>query len=136
MAAINKGSAKKSVKPSMAATRNSFSYATAFLKKDENALDKLIRKFEKPYNQTESDDDIDLLDELSMDDQIEEEIFFRAVRDSKRPSDERAHYLLDENEFEELDAGGIIAELQATSPDDPRFDARVTELSEYINRGI
>ena len=133
MTAINRSSAKKSVKPSMVATRNSFAYAAEFLKKDENTLDSLFSKFEQPQEENNSDD---FLDELSADDQVEEEIFFRAARKAKRGSDELAHYLLDEDEFENVNAGGLIADLQATSPDDPQFDARVVELSEYINRGI
>ena len=120
----------------MVATRNSFAYAAEFLKKDENTLDTLFSKFEQPQEQSDNDEDMEFLDELSADDQVEEEIFFRAARGAKRGSDELAHYMLDENEFDDVSAGGLIADLQATSPDDPQFDARVGELSEYINRGI
>ena len=136
MTAINRSSAKKSVRPSMVATRNSFAYAAEFLKKDENTLDTLFSKFEQPQEQSDNDEDMEFLDELSADDQVEEEIFFRAARGAKPGSDELAHYMLDENEFDDVSAGGLIADLQATSPDDPQFDARVGELSEYINRGI
>lgn len=136
MTAINRSSAKKSVRTSMVATRNSFAYAAEFLKKDENTLDTLFSKFEQPQEQSDNDEEMEFLDELSADDQVEEEIFFRAARGAKRGSDELAHYMLDENEFDDVSAGGLIADLQSTSPDDPQFDARVGELSEYINRGI
>lgn len=136
MALINRNIAKKTVRPSMVATRNSFAYSAEFLKKDESTLDRLFSKLENLQEHDDADDDIALLDELSDNEQVEEEIFFRAARHAKREGEEVTHYLLDENEFDGVNEGGLIADLQATSPDDPQFGARVGELSEYVNRGV
>jgi hypothetical protein len=62
---------------------------------------------------------------------IEEEIFYPAARRAKVDSD-----LLDEAEIEHGSAKQLIAEIGAARAADPRYDARVKVLGEYIRHHV
>jgi hemerythrin superfamily protein len=61
----------------------------------------------------------------------EEEIFYPAARDAIEETD-----LLDEAEVEHASAKDLIAQIQASSPDDEQFDAKVKVLGEYVNHHV
>jgi hemerythrin superfamily protein len=63
--------------------------------------------------------------------QIEEEIFYPAAREAIDDDD-----LLDEAEVEHTSAKQLIAEIQAMTPADRLFDAKVIVLGEYINHHV
>ncbi len=69
--------------------------------------------------------------ELSVHAQIEEEIFYPALR---QLLDEEV--LLDEAEVEHASTRELIAQLREMEVDDDLFDAKVTVLGEYINHHI
>lgn len=63
--------------------------------------------------------------------QIEEEIFYPAVREAIDDDD-----LLDEAEVEHASAKQLIAEIQAMDVSERLFDAKVTVLGEYIDHHV
>lgn len=69
--------------------------------------------------------------ELTVHTQIEEEIFYPAVRQAIKESD-----LLDEAEVEHASAKDLIAQLQEATEVDDMFDAKVKVLGEYIDHHV
>ena len=70
--------------------------------------------------------------ELTVHAQIEEEIFYPAVRDAIEDQD-----LMDEAEVEHAGAKDLIAQLEADADTEQElYDAKVTVLGEYINHHV
>lgn len=69
--------------------------------------------------------------ELTMHTQIEEEIFYPALRGAVKDTD-----MLDEATVEHQSAKELIAQLQEASEADDMFDAKVKVLGEYVNHHI
>jgi iron-sulfur cluster repair protein YtfE (RIC family) len=69
--------------------------------------------------------------ELTVHTQIEEEIFYPAVREAIKDTD-----LLDEAEVEHASAKDLIAQLQEATEVDEKFDAKVKVLGEYIDHHV
>jgi hemerythrin superfamily protein len=69
--------------------------------------------------------------ELTVHAQIEEEIFYPAVRQAIKDTD-----LLDEAEVEHASAKELIAQIQDATDADDKFDAKVTVLGEYVDHHI
>lgn len=63
--------------------------------------------------------------------QIEEEIYYPAAREAIDDDD-----LLDEAEVEHASAKQLIAEIEAMTPGDRLYDAKVTVLGEYIEHHV
>lgn len=63
--------------------------------------------------------------------QIEEEIFYPAVRSAIKDTD-----LLDEAEVEHQSAKDLIAQIQSASVADDKFNAKVKVLGEYIDHHV
>ena len=61
----------------------------------------------------------------------EEEIFYPAARDAIDDED-----LLDEAEVEHGSAKELIAQIEAGSPSDPLYDAKVKVLGEYVQHHV
>lgn len=68
---------------------------------------------------------------LTVHTQIEEEIFYPAIREAIDDDD-----LLDEAEVEHASAKQLIAEIRAMKPDERLFEAKVTVLGEYITHHV
>ncbi|MFM9927759.1 hemerythrin domain-containing protein [Variovorax sp. H27-G14] len=69
--------------------------------------------------------------ELTIHTQIEEEIFYPAVREAIKDTD-----LLDEANVEHASAKDLIAQLQDATEVDDMFDAKVKVLGEYIDHHV
>jgi len=69
--------------------------------------------------------------ELTVHAQIEEEIFYPALREAIKDTD-----LLDEAEVEHASAKVLIAQIQDATDVDDMFDAKVTVLGEYIDHHV
>jgi hemerythrin superfamily protein len=69
--------------------------------------------------------------ELTVHAQIEEEIFYPALREAIKDTD-----LLDEAEVEHQTAKDLIAQIQAAGDPDDMFDAKVKVLGEYIDHHV
>jgi hemerythrin superfamily protein len=106
--------------------------AIALLRADHAKVSDLFGQFEKARS---ADKKARLAEqicaELKVHAQIEEEIFYPAAREVLR--DEA---LLDEATVEHASAKDLIAQIEAASPGDDLFDARVTVLAEYIKHHV
>jgi hemerythrin superfamily protein len=69
--------------------------------------------------------------ELTVHTQIEEEIFYPALREALKETD-----LLDEAEVEHASAKDLIAQIQDAAEIDDMFDAKVKVLGEYIDHHV
>ncbi|KQP22960.1 hemerythrin domain-containing protein [Pseudorhodoferax sp. Leaf267] len=69
--------------------------------------------------------------ELTVHAQIEEEIFYPALRSALKDAD-----LLDEAEVEHSTAKDLIAQIEDGDESDPKWDAKVIVLGEYIDHHV
>jgi hypothetical protein len=69
--------------------------------------------------------------ELTVHAQVEEEIFYPAVREAIDDDD-----LMDEAEVEHSTAKDLIAQIEASSPADELYDAKVVVLGEYVDHHV
>ena len=133
-------SAKQSAPKSSAAKSSSHSRSSAAdqdalakLKEDHQAVRKMFDQFEKGKDDMSAEEKSDLVEticgELIVHAQIEEEIFYPAVR---AVADEELNEMLDEAEVEHSGAKDLIAQLEDATPEEPLYDAKVTVLGEYI----
>lgn len=106
--------------------------AIRLLKQDHREVKGWFKEFEK------LDDDSEKLEmakkiclALTVHAQIEEEIFYPAVRGEIDDDD-----LMDEAEVEHASAKQLIAEIQRMKPSDRLFDAKVIVLGEYVNHHV
>ena len=109
--------------------------AFTLLKADHKAVKALFKEFEGLSDDSREDEKRDLVqqicDELTVHAQVEEEIFYPAVRAAIEDAD-----LLDEAEVEHATAKELIAQLNEMEPGDDLYDAKVTVLSEYIDHHV
>ena len=110
--------------------------AIALLKADHKAVKGLFEQYRKLCDNDGSDEEkgevaTKICMELTVHAQVEEEIFYPAIREAGVDDD-----LLDEAEVEHAGAKDLIAQISAMSPGDPLYDAKVTVLGEYIDHHV
>lgn len=103
---------------------------------DHKAVQKIFKEFDKLKQNGGSVEEkselvIRACHELSIHAQIEEEIFYPAVRDGIEDDD-----LMDEAEVEHGSAKDLISQLESMDVRDELYDARFTVLGEYINHHV
>lgn len=107
--------------------------AIAVLRADHALVEELFSKFEKARDGARKQAlATRICMELKIHTTIEEEIFYPATREVL-PKEED---LLDEAKVEHDSAKELIAQIEAGKPDDERWDAKVTVLSEYIKHHV
>jgi hemerythrin superfamily protein len=109
--------------------------AISLLSSDHAKVKKLFKEFEG-LKEDGSDKDKSALvaqicNELKIHTEIEEEIFYPAVRKAIDDGD-----LMDEALVEHAGAKELIAQLEDMSPDDELYDAKVTVLGEQIQHHV
>jgi hemerythrin superfamily protein len=109
--------------------------AIDLLTADHKKVKKLFADFDR-LKEEGSDEDksaiVDqICDELKIHTELEEEIFYPAVRKAIDDSG-----LMDEALVEHAGAKDLIAQLEDASPDDDLYDAKVTVLGEQINHHV
>lgn len=72
-----------------------------------------------------------ICNELLIHAQIEEEIFYPAIRKAVKDD-----LMMNEAEVEHTSAKELIAQIQGMNASDPMFDAKVTVLGEYIDHHV
>jgi hemerythrin-like domain-containing protein len=106
--------------------------AIEMLREDHEKVQQMFEEFEDLKDSEEKGDLVELACmELTIHAQLEEEIFYPAVRDALDDED-----LIDEAEVEHESAKALIAQLQEMGPDDDKFDAKFKVLGEYVNHHI
>ena len=135
MTSIAKLSLRKTAIKTAASRAPAAGDALSKLKSDHAALRRLFDKFEKAKDDMASDEKSGMVaqicGELKVHTVIEEEIFYPALRQAQHGLGELKE-LLDEAYVEHAGAGDLIAQLEAASPGDPLYDAKVKVLGEYI----
>ena len=139
MATAKKTTAKKSSSASKPAAKKSAASrndAVALLKGDHAEVHALFEDYKKLVEDEASAEERQAVAEqicllLTVHATIEEEIFYPAAREAEVDDD-----LLDEAEVEHASAKDLIAQIEAASPDDELYDAKVTVLGEYIDHHV
>lgn len=109
--------------------------AVDILTADHKKVHKLFKDFEKLKEKGSAEDKAAIVSEicieLTVHAQVEEEIFYPAVRAAIDDED-----LMDEAEVEHAGVKDLIAQLQAMNPDEPLYDAKVTVLGENVDHHV
>lgn len=122
----------------MATTKRAEPDACSLLDADHRNVKKLFKTYEEltgsrvaSASQKKRDLANQICMELTVHAQIEEEIFYPAVREAIKDTD-----LLDEAEVEHASAKDLIAQIQEATEVDDKFDAKVIVLGEYIDHHV
>jgi hemerythrin superfamily protein len=112
--------------------------ACDLLDADHKAVKKMFKDYEeltssRSRNVTQKKKDLaqQLCQELTVHAQIEEEIFYPALREAFKETD-----LIDEAAVEHQTAKDLIKQIQAAGEPDDMFDAKVKVLGEYIDHHV
>jgi len=122
----------------MSTTKRAEPDACSLLDADHRNVKKLFKTYEEltgsrvaSASQKKRDLANQICMELTVHAQIEEEIFYPAVREAIKDTD-----LLDEAEVEHASAKDLIAQIQDATEVDDKFDAKVIVLGEYIDHHV
>lgn len=106
--------------------------AIAMLTDDHKKVKILFKNFENLKEEAIVDEKAELVGrickELTLHAQVEEEIFYPAVRAAIDDDD-----LMDEADVEHAEVKDLIAQLEAMQPGDDHYDAKVTVLGENVD---
>jgi len=112
--------------------------ACDLLDADHKSVKKLFKEYEEMAGsrarnaaQMKKDLAMQICQELTVHAQIEEEIFYPALREVLKDTD-----LLDEAAVEHQSAKDLIAQIQGAGEADEMFDAKVKVLGEYIDHHV
>lgn len=105
--------------------------AIKLLKQDHREVEKLFQEFENARTPRQAQLAEEICRKLTVHTMIEEEIFYPAAREALKDED-----LIEEAEVEHQSAKDLIAQIQGSTPDDDKFEARVTVLGEYVRHHV
>lgn len=110
--------------------------AISILTEDHKRVKKLFKEFDDLKHQRGSENRKsalvnEILTELTIHTQLEEEIFYPALRAVISDQD-----MMDEAEVEHASAKELIYQLESMIPNDDLYDAKVKVLSEYIDHHV
>jgi hemerythrin superfamily protein len=129
---MSKTDSKSSDKSSSTTARQD---AFALLTSDHKLVKSLFKEFEALKAEGDDDQKAALVEticnELTIHAQIEEEIFYPALREAIEDED-----LMDEADVEHASAKQLIAQLEQLQVGGDHYDARVTVLGEYIDHHV
>ena len=108
--------------------------ATDLLKKQHRQVEKLFKQAEKATQPRQRRQLMDQIAEmLTMHTKIEEEVFYPAVREL---GSSKAEEMIDEAFEEHHVVDLVLAELPNVDPEDERFEAKMTVLSELVKHHV
>jgi len=110
--------------------------AIAILIEDHKAVKKLFKTYKSLVDESASEAKKretarQICHALKIHAEVEEEIFYPAVRAALDDDD-----MMDEATVEHMSAKELIGQIEAMSPGDELYDAKVTVLGEYINHHV
>lgn len=131
MAATSKSTTKTATKRRTRRTGRRDPLAVTLLKKDHREVEGWFDEYEQLDDESEK---LELFKKIALalkvHTQIEEEIFYPETRGDVEED------MLDEAYVEHDGAKKLIAEIEAMSPDEPLYDAKVKVLGEYIKHHV
>ncbi len=124
--------AKKSATKSTTKTPDAIQLLTA----EHKEVNAMFKEYQKLVDNEASADEKEALARqiclmLTVHATTEEEIFYPAAREAIEDED-----LLDEAEVEHGSAKELIAQIEASTPDEPLYDAKVKVLGEYVQHHV
>ena len=106
--------------------------ATALLRADHKLVSGLFAEYEKTKSSPKKKRIVaQICTELTVHAQVEEEIFYPAVKQALND-----HDLVPEATVEHATLKGLIAEVEGVEPDGDMFDAKIKVLSEYVKHHV
>lgn len=127
-----KSKAKKSGRSASSRGNGSRNDAIALLKADHRQVETWFEQFEKTRSDEKKQElATNICQALKVHTQIEEELFYPAFLEAT--DDKDTHH---EAEIEHDGAKKLIAEIEASGPDDEYFDSKVKVLSEMIKHHV
>lgn len=109
--------------------------ALDLLIEDHRNVRKLFKEYEKIHQHASAEDKQELAEQICneflMHADIEEQIFYPAVRDAIRDEE-----LIDEAEVEHQTARDLIEQIFAMTPEEDLYDAKVRVLGEYVEHHV
>ena len=110
--------------------------AVQLLTAEHKEVKEMFKQYQKLVDGEKGDDEKEALARqiclmLTVHATMEEEIFYPAARDALDEED-----LLDEAEVEHASAKDLIAQIEAATPAEPLYDAKVKVLGEYIDHHV
>jgi hemerythrin superfamily protein len=115
-----------------AAPRKKPQEATALLRADHKLVDGLFADYEKSRSESKKKALVaQICTELSVHAQVEEEIFYPAVKEALKDK-----ILVPEATVEHASLKELIAQVKGIEPDGEMFDAKIKVLSEYVKHHV
>ncbi|MGZ8269975.1 MAG: hemerythrin domain-containing protein [Methylophilus sp.] len=106
--------------------------ATALLRADHKLVSGLFEEYEKASTKVMKKKIVSqICMELSVHAQVEEEIFYPAVKKALKD-----HELVPEASVEHATLKSLIAQVEGVEPDGEMFDAKIKVLSEYVQHHV
>ena len=106
--------------------------AIALLRADHKMVDDLFKEYEKTRSTVRKQQLVaTICKELSVHAQIEEEIFYPAVKEALRDKE-----LIPEATVEHATLKDLIAQVEGVEPDGEMFDAKIKVMSEYVKHHV
>ncbi|MEO6030292.1 MAG: hemerythrin domain-containing protein [Burkholderiaceae bacterium] len=106
--------------------------ATALLRADHKAVSALFAEYDKTRSTAKKRKLVaQICTELSVHAQIEEEIFYPAVKKALKDKE-----LIPEATVEHATLKALIAQVEGVEPDGEMFDARIKVMSEYVKHHV
>lgn len=106
--------------------------ATAMLRADHKLVSGLFAQYEKTQSTSKKKQLVQqICTELSLHAQVEEEIFYPAVKEALHD-----HELVPEATVEHASLKSLISEVEGVEPDGEMFDAKIKVLGEYVKHHV
>jgi hemerythrin superfamily protein len=106
--------------------------ATALLRADHKRVSDLFNEYEESRSSAKKKQIVEqLCDELTVHAQIEEEIFYPAVKRALKDKE-----LIPEARVEHETLKGLIAQVEGAEPDGEMFDAKIKVMREYVKHHV
>ncbi|MDP1667387.1 MAG: hemerythrin domain-containing protein [Methylobacter sp.] len=106
--------------------------ATALLRADHKRVNDLFSEYEETHSIAKKKRIVEqLCNELTVHAQVEEEIFYPAVKRALKDKE-----LIPEARVEHETLKSLIAQVEGMEPDDEMFDARIKVMHEYVKHHV